>query len=254
MSQLHSGPENCIWAASRSPQTHPGLKMWMSNASRSFLTYIQDPRFLSHLHPCTVSPPSRYQDSTKAPIYVPHLHLARVSPPSRAHLTSVQMSRIASQPHHSPISPYPGFKMCIPSQSMSDHTRIHVSRICASPPYRHLDSRLHSINSVHHLNPGTHLYSTHHHSSTVSFPSWPMYLHLTSVYGTMCVPPASWLPITTIHVARIVSHLHHSPISPYPGLRLCVSTQSRSILNPIQVSRFVSHLHPGSEIHVSSSS
>ena len=115
MSQLHPGPENCIWAASRSPQTHPGLKMWMSNASRSFLTYIQEPRFLSHLHQCTVSPPSRYQDSTKTPIYVPHLHLICVSPPSRAHLTSIQISRIASQPHHSPISPYPGLKMCIPS-------------------------------------------------------------------------------------------------------------------------------------------
>ena len=73
--------------------------MWMSNASRSFLTYIQDPRFLSHLHPCTVSSPSRYQHSTKAPIYVPHLHLGRVSPPCRAHLTSIQTSRIASQPH-----------------------------------------------------------------------------------------------------------------------------------------------------------
>ena len=145
MSQLHPGPENCIWAASRSPQTHPGLKMWISNASRSCFTYIQEPRFLSHLHPCTVSPPSRYQDSTKAPIFMPHLHLGRVSPPSRAHLTSIQILRIASQPHH-------------------------------------------------------------------------------------------------------------SPISPYPGLRLCISTQSRSILNPIQVSRFVSQLHPGSEIHVSASS
>ena len=87
---------------SRSPQTHTGLKMWMSNASKSFLTYIQDPRFLSHLHPGTVSPPSRYQDSTKAPIYMPHLHLGRVSPPSRAHLTSIQISRIASQPHLTP--------------------------------------------------------------------------------------------------------------------------------------------------------
>ena len=87
---------------SRSPQTHPYLKMWISNASRSFLTYIQDPRFLSHLNPCTVSPPSRYQDSTTAPIYMPHLHLGRVSPPSRAHLTSIQISRIASQPHLTP--------------------------------------------------------------------------------------------------------------------------------------------------------
>ena len=133
--------------------------MWMSNTSRSFLTYIQDPR-LSHLDPCTVSPPSRYQDSTKAPIYVPHLQLGHVSPPSRAHLTSIQISRIASQPHHSPISPYPGLKMCIPSQSRSDVTHIHVSRICASPPYKHLDSCLQSINSTHHPNPGLFIFNS----------------------------------------------------------------------------------------------
>ena len=134
--------------------------MWMSNASRSFFTYIQDPRFLSHLHPCTVSPPSRYPDSTKAPIYVPHLHLGRVSPPSRAHLTSIQILRIASQPHHSPISPYPGLKMCIPSQSRSDLTHIHVSRMCASPPYRHLDSHLQSTNFTHHPNPGLFIFNS----------------------------------------------------------------------------------------------
>ena len=200
------------------------------------------------------SPPSRTQDSTKAPIYMPHLHLGRVSPPSRARLTPIQISRIASQLHLSPISPYADLKMYIPSQSRANLTPIHVSRICASPHSRHLDSCLHSINSAPHLNPGLYIYSTHHHSSTVSFPSWPMYLHLTSIHGKMYVPPASWLPITTIHVVRIVSQLHPSPISSYPGLRLCVATQSRSILNPIQVSRFVSHLHPGSQLHVSSSS
>ena len=51
---------------------------------------------------------------------------------------------------------------------------------------------------------------------------------------------------------RIVSQLHPSPISPYPRLKMCISTQSRSHLNPIQVSRFVSPLHPGSQIYVSS--
>ena len=251
MSQLHPGPENCIWAASRSTQTHPGLKMWMSNASRSFFTYIQEPRFLSHLHPCTLSPPSRYQDSTKAPIYMPHLHLGRVSPPSRAHLTSIQILRIASQPHHSPISPYPGLKMLIQSQSMSDLTHIHVSRICASPPYRHLDSRLHTINSMHHLNPGLFIFNSPPFvCCLISILAHVFAYHLHLWHDVR----ASRLPITTIHVMRIVSHLHHSPISPYSGLRLCVSTQSRSILNPtqvpdlclssIQAPRFTSPLHP----------
>ena len=43
-------------------------------------------------------------------------------------------------------------------------------------------------------------------------------------------------------------------MSPYPRLKMCISTQSRSHLKPIQVSRFVSHLIPlpGSQIHVSS--
>ena len=173
---------------------------------------------MSHLHPGPISPPSKYRE----------LHL-------------------------SPISPHPGLKMCIPSQSRSDLIHIHVSRMCASPPHRHLDSCLQSINSTHHPNPGLFIFNSPP-LTTVSFPSWPTYLHLTPIYGTMCVPPASWLPITTIHIARIVSHLHHSPISPCWGLRLCVSTQSRSILNPSRSRRFVSHIHPGSEIHVSSSS
>ena len=99
-------PENCIWAALMSLKpSNPSLKMWMSNASRSFLTYIQDPRFLSHLHPCTISPPSRYQDSTKAPIYVPHLHLGHVSPPSRAHLTSSKYRELHLNPIIVPSDP-----------------------------------------------------------------------------------------------------------------------------------------------------
>ena len=159
--------------------------------------------------------------------------------------------------HPGPISPPSKYRelhlSLIPSQSRSDLTRSHVSRICASPPYKHLDSCLQSINSMHHPNPGLFIFNSPS-LTTVSFPSWPMYLHLISIFGTMCVPPASWLPITTIHVARIVSHLHHTPISPYSGLRLCVSTQSRSILTPsrsrhlclisIQAPRFTSPLHP----------
>ena len=83
-----------------------------------------------------------------------------------------------------------------------------------------------------------HLYSTHHHSSTVSFPSWPMYLHLTSIYGTMCVPPASWLPITTIHVAILnisrdrIHYSSHESLKSWLGSRLkgysCLDTSHDS--------------------------
>ena len=193
-------------------------------------------------------------------IQVPRFHQGpniRASPPSRSCLTSIQGT---SHLH-------PNIKNCIsapshPIQVSKCAFHLNPGLILHTSMSREFVPHLLTCTYIHVSNPSTprialiqvYLYSTHHHSSTVSFPSWPMYLHLTSIYGTMCVPPASWLPITTIHVARIVSHLHHSPISPYPGLRLCVSTPPRSILNPMQVSRFVSQLHPGSEIHVSSSS
>ena len=77
------------------------------------LTSIQVPRFLSYFHP------------------FPNIH---ASPPSRSRLTSIQVTWIASKLHHSPISPYPGLKMCITSQSRSDLTPIQVWR-CASQPH-----------------------------------------------------------------------------------------------------------------------
>ena len=49
---------------------------------------------------------------------------------------------------------------------------------------------------------------------------------------SVSVPPRSFLN------CRIVSQLHPSPISPYPRLKMCSSTQSRSHLNPIQALRF----------------
>ena len=64
ISPLHPGPENCIWAAFRSPQT---LKPKSQNVD------VKCFQVLSHLHPgpkILVSPTSRYQDSTKAPIYI----------------------------------------------------------------------------------------------------------------------------------------------------------------------------------------
>ena len=59
--------------------------------------------------------------------------------------------------------------------------------------------------------------------------------HLCSIYlwlVSQFVPPRSFLN------CRIVSQLHPSPISPYPRLKMCSSTQSRSHPNPIQALRF----------------
>ena len=148
---------------SRSRKLHLGCFQVTLNPSRSQNVDVKCFQVLSYIHPgpkILVSPTSMYRLTS---IQVPRFHQGHnihASPPSRSCLTSIQISRIASQPHHSPISPYPGLKMCIPSQSRSDLTHIHVSRICASPPYRHLDSRLHSINSVHHLNPGLFIFKS----------------------------------------------------------------------------------------------
>ena len=54
----------------------------------------------------------------------------------------------------------------------------------------------------------------------------------------------SWYLYPT-SIQEIASQLHPSPISPYPGLMMCASTQSRSNLSPIQMSRFAYHLYPG---------
>ena len=121
---------------------------------------------LSHLHPghkILVSPTSMYRLTS---IQVPRFHQGpniRASPPSRSCLTSIQGISPPSKYrklHLSPISPHPGLKMCIPSQCKSDLTHIHVSRICVSPPYRHLDSCLQSINSTHHSNPGLFIFNS----------------------------------------------------------------------------------------------
>ena len=76
----------------------------------------------------------------------------------------------------------------------------------------------------------------------------PYKRHLKPIPVSWCVSP----PSRSFLNWRIVSQLHPSPISPYPRLKMCISTQSRSHLNPIQVSRFVSDLHSGFQIHVSS--
>ena len=56
---------------------------------------------------------------------------------------------------------------------------------------------------------------------------------------------AWYLHPTSIQVQKITSQLHPSPISPYSGLMMCTSTQSRSHLSPTQMSIFVFDLYPG---------
>ena len=143
------------------------------------------------------------------------------------HLSSIQ---VPSQPH-------PGLEICV-----------------FSPP-RLPDS----LSSLSQLNPTSFwglIFTSRLHPNNISPPSWSTKLHLSSIQASsqthtgfkMCVSP----PSRSFLNWRIVSQLHLSPISPYPRLKMSISTQSRSHLNPIQVSKFVSPLKPGSQIHVSS--
>ena len=170
---------------------------------------------LSHLHLCTVSLPSRYQDScltsTQFLIYVPHLHLGNVSPPSKSR---------ASQLHHGPISPYPGLKMCISSQSRSDLTPIQVWRFASQlhpcsvpPPSRSLDSQITYI-QVAFISIQVQMFASHIHPGDV--------LHL------------SW---NRKYCISAPSHVH-------PGFKLCVTPPSRSCLTCIQAPIVLSHPHP----------
>ena len=88
---------------------------------------------------------------------------------------------------------------------------------------------------------------------TVSPPSGSINSRLTStqvvahVYAGADIrvsPQFSWR-FTSTQVTKIAFQLHSSPISPYPDLMMCVSTQTRPRLILIQVSRFASHLNPG---------
>ena len=78
--QLNSGPY----------QTHSGFRMCASPPSMSCLTSFQVPKFLSHLHPCTSSFPSRSKDSYFTFIHVQfHFRLGNyigISPPNMSRL------------------------------------------------------------------------------------------------------------------------------------------------------------------------
>ena len=224
--------------------------MWMSNASRSFLTYIQDPRYLSHLHPCTVSPPSRYQHYTKAPIYVPHLHLGRVSPPCRAHLTSIQISRIASQ-HHLTLSrsqnvhsisiqvwsyTHPGLEnLCLTSlQAPTFMSPIH--QLHASPQSRSIYIQLTTIHLLSHFHPGPCIcISPPSMAWCVCLPP-PGCLSLPSMSGELYLT-STIVPSQHIQVSGCASQLNPGPFStPSRSRDLCLIS--------IQAPRFTSPLHP----------
>ena len=80
------------------------------------------------------------------------------------------------------------------------------------------------------------IFASHLHPCNISPPSSSTKLHLSSIQASsqnhtgfkMCVSP----PSRSFLNWRIVSQLHPCPISPYPRLKMCISTQSRSLSTP----------------------
>ena len=146
-----------------------------------------------------------------------------ISPPSRWHLTSSQAPTIASQIHRDTISDPHRFQ------------NVHLTSILV---LAHLNPEPKNIASPPSMYPLTsfqvHRFPSYTYPGNVSNPSTPP--RLTSHIPPVHVSPQSSSRYLHLTSKQMMSHLHHSPISPYPGLRLRVSTQSRSILNPIQVS------------------
>ena len=272
-SQLQPGPIS----------SHPDPKVCVSPPSRPLFTPIHISKFASHLHPGSISSAPRSQDfisplcHVSSPFKSPGLHLAciqvpshsiqvpkfvsrlyaghissppiRVTSPLRSHLGSIQVLiqvlRIASQLHPSPISPHPRQKTCVSSPSKYHLTCIRVPGFTShshlllchvSPPFRSQESRLSSI----------HVRSHFIHLLNFICDSPPSRLCLTSIQNltqmhkvpNMHLSPPSMLRLTSILVMRTASH-------PPPGLQMCVSPQSRSRLSYVQILIFVSHLDTG---------
>ena len=147
-----------------------------------------------------------------------------------------QLENCISAPSQSHIT-HPRLKMCISTQSRSHLNPIQVYRF-VSP-----------------LHPGSQIHVFFLCLSWILPQSGSWYVHLTYIQVTShqhssppnCILVPSKHNFKPIQVSRCVSHLHPGPfsigelylssypISPYPRLKMCIATQSRSHLNPIQV-------------------
>ena len=189
--------------------------MCVSTQTRLRLILIQVSRFASHLNPDSISTPSSYGERRSTIQFPSHLHPSpkiHASPTPRSCLTITHAPIFASHIHLSDVSsPSGACKFHLSSIQVQSQTH-PVLEMCISIPSRSCTTCITSLLHTDHVSP-QHM-------------SW--YLHLTS-----------------IQVQKIISQLHPSPISPYSGLMMCTSTQSRSHLSPTQMSIFVFHLYPG---------
>ena len=269
---------------------YPSPKIYASPTSRSCLTLPHVPIFASHIHLSDVSSPSgswkfnlssiQVQSQThpglEMCISIPSrscttcitslLHTDHVSPQHMSwylHPTSIQVQKITSQLHPSPISPYSCLMMCTSTQSRSHLSPTQMSIFVfhlypgsIKPWSRSRDFHLTSKEVPSHLHPGRrirvsapsrchltpiqvwkfasklHLCSVppHPHPGHISYQSRPKYLHLTSIQ----VMSIAQVCHTSI---QVLSHLH-------PNSNIPISPPPMYCLISIQVRSFVSHLHP----------
>ena len=138
------------------------------------------PDFASLLHPGNISPPSRstklHLSSTQASSQTHTSIKMCVSPPSRSFLNS----RIVSQLHPSPMSPYPRLKMCISTQSRSHLNPIQVSRfVFPLHPGSHI--YVSSLSQLNLTSIWLLIFTSRLHPGNISPPSRSTKLHLSSI-------------------------------------------------------------------------
>ena len=267
----HPGPNVCVSPPSRPHLTpihiarfashpHPGSTSSASRSQDLHLTFIsvmspllsvrQDcnsPASRSHLTP------SRFLNLCLTSIqYMPHLHPGpdiRVTSSFRSHLVSIQVliqvPRMASQLHPSPISAHPGHETFVSPPSKYHFTWIRVPGFTShshlllchvSPLYRSQDLRLTSIQVPSHF---IHLLNF----ICVSPPSRTWFK---CIKVPICTHPLHWCCVS--HPSRSwEEHLNSIQITSltHLGLQMCISPPSRSRLTSVQIPIFVSRLHTG---------
>ena len=213
--------------------THPLHWCCISHPSRSWEEHLNSIQITSLTHlglQMCISPPSRSRlTSVQIPIFVSRLHTGRISPPFRSwrlHLSFIQV----------PSHPHPCLEICVSPLSISCLISIQVTRTApllhpGSPPSRPLDSYF----TCNLLCPGLKNFTSSpssSHSSPIHISKCASNLH------SGLVSPLSRSEDSCLASIQVVSYLH-------VVLENCISAPWGSHLTLIEVSNFASRLHPG---------
>ena len=269
---------------------YPSPKIYASPTSQSCLTLPHVPIFASHIHLSDVSSPSgswkfnlssiQVQSQThpglEMCISIPSrscttcitslLHTDHVSPqhmPWYLQPTSIQVQKITSQLHPSPISPYSCLMMCTSTQSRSHLSPTQMSIFVfhlypgsIKPWSRSRDFHLTSKEVPSHLHPGRRIRvsaPSRCHLTPIQVWKFASKLHLCSVPP----PSTSRSHLISIQAQIFASHIHpgdvyRSSVSHiHPG---SVSPASKFQYPYLTSTHVLSHFHPGPKFRVSSAS